>query len=104
MAFYFAVLVATPAGKEGATFGSQNRGAWGGHGVQGCERRFTQCSSEPKGMSLRAKGNVSGASSKKKSGLGPVGSWRARDEPQLWEGTTLQSHFEGNIGGEHDLV
>lgn len=41
---------------------------------------------------------------KKKSGLGPVGSWRARDEPQLWEGTTLQSRLEGNIGGEHDLV
>lgn len=55
-------------------------------------------------MLPRATADVSGASSKRRSELDYVGSWRSRDEPQLWEQTTLQSHFEGNIGCEHNFL
>lgn len=55
-------------------------------------------------MLLRATADVSGASRKRRSEVDNVGSWRSRDEPQLWEGTTLQSHFQGNTRCEYDLL
>lgn len=49
---FFCCSVATPAGKKDSTFSSWNRGAWGVHGIQVCERRFTQRSSEPQQITL----------------------------------------------------
>lgn len=92
---FFCCSVATPAGKEGTIFLRQR-----------C-LGSTQHSDVRAGIHpalLRAAADVSGASSKRRSKLDYVGSWRSRDEPQLWEGTVLQSHFEGNTGCEYGFL
>lgn len=92
---FFCCSVATPAGKEGTIFLRQR-----------C-LGSTQHSDMRAGIHpalLRAAADVSGVSSKRRSKLDYVGSWRSRDEPQLWEGTVLQSHFEGNTGCEYGFL
>lgn len=92
---FFCCSVATPAGKEDTVFTRQR-----------CcgSTRHSDMWAEIHPVLLRATADVSGASSKRRSELDNVRSWRSRDEPQLWEGTTLQSHFQGNTRCEYDLL
>lgn len=92
---FFCCSVATPAGKEDTIFPRQK-----------ClgSTQHSDMWAENHPVLLRATADVSGAPSKRRSELDYVGSWRSRHEPQLWEETTLQSHFQGNTQCEYDFL